>query len=527
MKVLNFPSAYRAGERPYDIFKDRMTAITSITGGIKDMISNKYINKQMAMIAENIQSEIDKQKVIDLTHLISGSPPDEIYPANLEDTIGQFIDKFTMGPMMRKETMIGGLPSVGGATPTPTTEAMIPKTDLYQLYNAIKELPSGKVSWDNIYKQMTEKKPWFMGTTGPEQYVIDQMMGQSGDPRAKMTSDINLAKLVKDSLFPEEEGAKIKSEIDFFRLDPVGYAEMLKLKQSITGDKKTAWEIEAEHLLKFREAGLISDDELKKGMGVYIKPEEMSEFDKKFALAQQLNLTDDEWKKFFGVLIPEETVIQTKFYKTPNEVIASEPKIPGMMIDPTLDKTKGWYANYVKETKEDPNNYLFGKKDVYGNISRMGIIPYDAQTAISYGQPLTDIQKTQIKNNHNLQKSLLDEEMLVKVEAILSQIGIDLTKVIPTIETEEIIEETPEPKPAEWWEFWKKEAPKMQPIWGLDEIPKTEGIPSIKVPTEEKEAMIPTMSNKELYDALYGLDQTDPIYKSLYDEAVKRGLITK
>ncbi|MEA2016478.1 MAG: hypothetical protein U9O59_07245, partial [Actinomycetota bacterium] len=81
MKVLNFPSSYAKGERPYDIFKDRMSAISSIAGGIKDIIKNKYINKQNSMIAENIQNEIDKQKAIDLSNLILSDPPDEIYPA--------------------------------------------------------------------------------------------------------------------------------------------------------------------------------------------------------------------------------------------------------------------------------------------------------------------------------------------------------------------------------------------------------------------------------------------------------------
>lgn len=431
MKILSPGSAYAPGQSPYDIFKDRMTAISSIATGIKNIIANKYINKQNAMIAENIQNEIDKQKAIDLSSLILGPPPEEIYPDNLEDTVGQFVDMFTMKGREGMPSPMGGLPAAG-AVPTveSTTEEMIPKTDMYQLYNVIKDIPTGQITWDNIYKKMTEKKPWFMGTTGPEEFVLNQMAGQVGDPRAKAVSDIKLAELVKSAFYPEVEEEKITSEIDFFRKDPAGYAEMLKLKQDIIGEKKTAWETEAETLFKWYEDDIINLDEFKKGMGIYIAPEKMSDFDKKFALASQMNLTSNEWKKFFSVYIPEEgEAVPIKYYKTSAEVIAGEPKIEGFMIDPTLDKTKGWYANYVKEVKEDPNNYLFGKKDVYGNISRMGIIPYDAQMQISYGQPLTDIQKTQIKNNHELQKSLLDEGMLVKVEAILRQIGIPLEGV--------------------------------------------------------------------------------------------------
>ena len=209
MRVLNFQSPYRQGETPYQIFKDRMAAISSISDGIRTIISNKYINKQNSMIAENIQNAIDEQKAIDLSNLILSDPPDEIYPSdpNIEDTVSQFVDKYVMGPMMKKETMMGGLPAVSGAAPTaaPTTEAMIPKTDMYQLYNVIKDLPTGQITWDNIYKKMTEKKPRFMGTTGPEEFVLNQMMGQVGDPRAKIASDINLANLVKEAFTPEEE----------------------------------------------------------------------------------------------------------------------------------------------------------------------------------------------------------------------------------------------------------------------------------------------------------------------------------
>jgi len=229
MKVLQFPSAYQSGQTPYDIFKDRMTAIGSIADGIKNIIANKFINNQLKMLADNILNEIDEQKSTELINLILEEPSDEIYPADLEDTVSQFVDNFAMmgpmmkkesmmgnlpspgpglGPMAQKEVMTGGLPAAGGVapTPTPTTETMIPKTDISQLYNAIKSMPSGQVNWANLLKTITEKKPWFMGgPTGPEQYVLDQMSGQITDPRAKMIGDINLAKLVQETFYPEEE----------------------------------------------------------------------------------------------------------------------------------------------------------------------------------------------------------------------------------------------------------------------------------------------------------------------------------
>ncbi|GAH80283.1 unnamed protein product, partial [marine sediment metagenome] len=69
--------------------------------------------------------------------------------------------------------------------------------------------------------------------------------------------------------------------------------------------------------------------------------------------------------------------------------------------------------------------------------------------------------------------------------------------------------------------------PDVKPIWGLEEIPKAGEIPSPKVPTGAKEAMIPMMTKKELHDALLNTDRLDPLWDLLYKEAVKRGYITE
>ena len=150
----------------------------------------------------------------------------------------------------------------------------------------------------------------------------------------------------------------------------------------------------------------------------------------------------------------------------------------------------------------------------------MGIIPYNVQAKLSYGEALNDEDKTQIKNNHNIQKSLLDEGMLVQVEAILKQIGIDLVEQKPEV----VLPTGEQSQPKSAVEKWLENA--LNNVKGIkDKL--TGEIPSLKLTTEQKEAIIPTMSNDELYNALKGLDPSDPIYKSLYDEAIKRGLITR
>jgi len=309
MKILSPGSAYAPGQTPYDIFKDRMTAIGSIADGIKNIIANKYINKQLNMIADNILNEVDEQKSTDLINLIYEEPPDSIYPANpnIEETISQFVDYASMspqmgkevmmgnlpppelglGPMAQKETMMGGLPSVGGLpamggvtpTPAPTAETMIPKFDMYQLYNAIKSMPSGQVNWANLMKTMTEKKPYFMGATGPEEFVLNQMLGQVTDPRAKMIGDINLAKLVQETFYPEEEVVK-----------------------------PTEWDKKLDLFLQTNP----TVDEVKEFVGGRIAPEKLSDFETKWNLLMQRDHTVEEEKKLIGASVTPEGKIDIK-----------------------------------------------------------------------------------------------------------------------------------------------------------------------------------------------------------------------
>jgi len=328
---------------------------------------------------------------------------------------------------------------------------MIPKGDKAQLLDAVMNMPDGQMDFEPILKYIQENRPRFMGSMSPtEQWALNQAMGQIEDPQEELSKGIKTASLLEQYLAtPEEE--KANSEVALFQKSPEEYAEYIKLKNSLIGEKKTAWETEAETLFKWYEEDVITLDEFKKGMGMYITPEKKSEFDKKFELASKMGLTINEWKKFFGVYLGEDETSKVKYYKTAEECVANADKVEGMVVDPTFS-SKGYYPQYVKETKKDPKDYLFTKKNMFGEISNIGIIPTNLQEKLSFGQPLTEEEKTQIKNNHNLQKSLLDEKMLAQVEAILKQIGIDLGE---TPEPETTPETTPEPDPAKFWEFWR------------------------------------------------------------------------
>ncbi|GAI83612.1 unnamed protein product, partial [marine sediment metagenome] len=176
------------------------------------------------------------------------------------------------------------------------------------------------------------------------------------------------------------------------------------------------------------------------------------------------------------------------------------------------------------------SSVLFGSSDWVTGISKPGIISTMISNKLNMGNPLTDEEKAEVRNNYNLIKDTLPGEVIGMVEAQLRRYGIPLeAPVTPEIPPE--VPVTPQPgilqRGIDKVKSVISVGPEMKPIWGLEEIPKAGEIPSPEVPTGAKEAMIPMMTKKELEDAIRGLDPSDPMYKLLYDEAVKRGYIKK
>ena len=317
MQALSFNSPYKQGETPYQIFQNRMNAVGTIVDGVKNIIANKYINNQLNQIADGILNQVDENKANDLINLINEPPPDNIYPSGLEDTIGQFVDK-SMSKMMQKEQMMGnlpdlpdlnqpnqaGLPQVG--TQPASSETMIPKGDMFQLYNAVKSMPSGQMNWANLFKTMTAKKPYFMGTTGAEEFVMNQMQTQIKDPKERLEGDVNLAKLIQETFYPEQI-AKDKSEWEkkydaLMETNPTTEEVKKFVGGYIEPDKATDYDKRLDLFLQTNP----TVDEAKKFVGGYIEPEKMSEFEKKFDLFLQTDPNNNEVKKFLGGYITPE-----------------------------------------------------------------------------------------------------------------------------------------------------------------------------------------------------------------------------
>jgi len=223
-------------------------------------------------------------------------------------------------------------------------------------------------------------------------------------------------------------------------------------------------------------------------------------------------------------------------YNTPEEVMSNVKAPAGLTIVPERDsKTGKYYAKFSKETAPTPtpegeitagekrswdmaSSVMFGSSDWVTGISKPGIISSMVSSKLNMGQPLTEEEKTEVRNNYNTIKETLPDEIKNIIESQLQRYGISLEAPAPAP-----IAPTPEPQPG----VIQKGIDKVKGWLGMEGIPKAGEIPTPKVSTEGKEALIPTMTNDELYNALKGLDPSDPIYKALYDEAVKRGLIEK
>jgi len=186
----------------------------------------------------------------------------------------------------------------------------------------------------------------------------------------------------------------------------------------------------------------------------------------------------------------------------------------------TVEETpEGEITAGQKRTWDMASSVLFGSSDWVTGISKPGIISQSISGKLNMGQPLTKEENTEVRNNYNAIKGTLPDEIKSVIESQLKRYGIPLEEPIATTEP---VTTTPK-QPG----IIDKGVTAVKDWLGMKGTPEAGKIPTPKVPTGEKEALIPTMSNQELHDTLMNTDPSDPIYKSLYDEAVKRGLITK
>lgn len=292
MRALQFSSAYRSGQAPYDIFKDRVTAINSITTGIKELITNRYYKQLNEEMIKGLGKKLSGDQVAEKLSFFEGEPDPSIYPSKevMEDTVGQFVDY----------TMRQG----GAGTPTePTEEVMIPGMNKQQLLDHV--MAGGEMDWSSMLKVM-EKRPGFLGEYSPlERAAIEGVLGK--DVMGEKIEAMGKADIVSKFFEPPEK--KIATtELEFAQMDIEGFIEYKKLQEEL--DITTAQKNMETYVGMYNRKEVTYDTFLKL-IGGYIAPKELSDFERKLKLLTDSGMwetmSEDNKLKFFGAYIkPEE-----------------------------------------------------------------------------------------------------------------------------------------------------------------------------------------------------------------------------
>ncbi|NLO02808.1 MAG: hypothetical protein GX126_10910, partial [Bacteroidales bacterium] len=234
--IIQLGSPFAAGQSPYDIFQDRMRTVAAIVENYKQWQEKKWDTEwQQAAL-----SDIDKAKNQQTDILLQNINP----PADKIDVEGatQFADKAMgmlqqkelmtggldlkqpdeAGMVQKKEIMTGGLESKSVVTATAPMKEEKPETataqtgtvsktipdisEFNELMKFVQDLPTGEVNWDNtlsLFEQRLQKKR-SLGDAATQ--FLNQILGQGvTDQRAKFEDDFNLAKDIRDTLYPETE----------------------------------------------------------------------------------------------------------------------------------------------------------------------------------------------------------------------------------------------------------------------------------------------------------------------------------
>jgi len=216
------------------------------------------------------------------------------------------------------------------------------------------------------------------------------------------------------------------------------------------------------------------------------------------------SISFDNFLKYMGAYIePEKSTALEEKIQTAIQYGASNEEIKDMLVGKTAEKVtpEGEITAGQKRAYDMASSILFGSSDWVTGISKPGIISMSISNKLNMGQPLTEEEKAEVRNNYNSIKGTLPEETKSIIESQLQRYGISLEA--PIITEEPTI--TPKPEPKKWWEFWKKGT-----------TTTTETTPTETTPVKKDYT---TMTEEELYNLAMAGD------KEAYEEAKRRGLI--
>ena len=188
-------------------------------------------------------------------------------------------------------------------------------------------------------------------------------------------------------------------------------------------------------------------------------------------------------------------------------------------IDLTKNDTNGDFTSTEgKRTADFAFTQLFGYTTPDG-IKIAGIVPANLARVLSLGRKATEAEREQIMFDWKARKNVVRKMGgLMAVEAIESI----LDQLLRETKPDEVVEDT----------LLDKAQKYIEEIFGGTDVP--EGVEAPESPEEppkmdygSKSAQIPLMSKAEVKAAMEKTDPSDPLYKELYDRAVKEGWITE
>jgi len=308
---------YRQGEAPYDIFKDRITAIKSIVETVKTNIANKYWDQLNKVTISELGKKLTKDQEVEKLNLYGSEPPSNIIPQNTEEIATQLVD-YTMGKMLGKEIMMGRLPAMGTPTSTdlkyqpqtepdlkyqPSDEVMMPKMNQQKLLDYV--MSGGEMDWGKILKVM-EERPSFLGEYSDlERTALNSVMGR--DVMGELETGVKRAGTILD-YYKESEKKIATNMVELAQIDPEKFIEIKKLEEQL--DITTAQK-NMEMYVDMYNRKEITYDSFLKIIGGYVEPAKLSDFETKLKLLIETGMwntmTDDNKLKFFDAYVaPEE-----------------------------------------------------------------------------------------------------------------------------------------------------------------------------------------------------------------------------
>lgn len=251
--ITQLQSPYLKGQSPYEIFQNRMDAVSGIANGIKKIRDNIYENSIIQSMIEDIDAYKDKNEIEESKNkLTSGyQDPQENEIWTFAEQVGDELIRQARGSMSQHEELMGikqpkmtEHEAMMGITPdaqetlmarveTPETVTSeqeqveqgvaVPKGSIDAILNQVQSM-QGAIDFSKALEVM-KNRPRTMGMTGMESNILQNIMNQPSQ-KEQYTSDIKMAKDIQDIMFPEQAQQR---EVNLYKKKLIAKAEVDKM----------------------------------------------------------------------------------------------------------------------------------------------------------------------------------------------------------------------------------------------------------------------------------------------------------